>query len=78
MSQEELKGCALRDKLRELLLPAVLLTVVGSMWAVGYSRERAEDVDRPTPPLPMPRELLLAANHHAIHSPGPARVALDQ
>ena len=78
MSQEELKSCPLRDKLRELLLPLVLLTVVGSMWAVGVSREREEDVDRPSPPLQLPKELVHARHLDATGPAKLARVPLDQ
>jgi len=41
-----------RDKLREYLFPALVLSIVGSLWAVGHARELEEDVGRGVPPQP--------------------------
>jgi hypothetical protein len=41
-----------RDKLRELLYPALVLSIVGSLWVAGYARDMEETAGRAEPPSP--------------------------
>ena len=40
MSSETTGWTRITDKLRELLLPALMLAIVGSVWCMGYLREK--------------------------------------
>jgi hypothetical protein len=41
------------DRLRELLLPTLALTILASLWTVAKVRIAEEDLDRRLPPAPL-------------------------
>ena len=56
------------DKLRELLLPTLALTILASLWAVAKVRIAEEDVSRGFPPAP---PALMERALHASADPAP-------
>jgi hypothetical protein len=54
------------ESFRKLVFPTVLLTVVGAVWVVAWSKELQTEVDRNSwPALPLPPALRAELNKNA-------------
>ena len=57
------------DRLRELLLPALALSILGTLWAMAEVRNAEEDLLRGLPPAPL---ALMRKAEFAALEPEPA------
>jgi len=69
------------DRLRELLLPALALTILGTLWAMASVRNAEADLLRGLPPAPlalMRKAELASLEHEPVARPAETSPQADR